>query len=148
MKNEREIGTSLILPVWITAATALAAGLLFYLAPEWSPHGALLIVGVGLVAAGAQLAGRQQALGRIGSDLGGIATQMAEGRLDDADERPPAGSVRAVMLEARRSVRKTIDGVAADADEVSAGIGRLNGQTTEMALTLQLQGPGWPGYVG
>ncbi len=139
MNNQHEIGTNLLLPVWITAAAALMGSLLFYLKPDLSPYGAIVIIAVGMIAVAAQLASRHRTLEQIGREVGAIATQMAEGRFDHSDERAPAGSLRAALIEAGRAVRKTIDGVAADADEVAAGVARLNGQTTEMALTLQLQ---------
>lgn len=139
MKNEHELGSRLLLPVWITAAAALAGSLTLYLAPQLSTYGAVVIAAVGIIAIVAQFIARRLALGEIGSDVGNIARQMAEGRFDDSDTVASPGSLLATMIETRRSVRKTIDGFARDTSEVSAASARLSGQTTEMAMALQLQ---------
>jgi len=141
MKNHDEIGTALLLPVWLTAAAVLAAASLLYFALAPTSPVYFVVLGVGIVAAASQLIGRRAALARLGdlAEVSRISLELAKGRLAVRNADARQGSLQASLLDAQRSIGKVVVGVAADAEEISAGVGRVAAQTNEMALTLQLQ---------
>ncbi len=142
MKKNQEIGTTLILPVGLSALAAVGAALLVVFVPALVDHAAGLILGVGALAAGSQIMARRTALGRVGCDLpdvADVAENLAAGRLDAKADAAPPGSLHRSLLDAGRTLRGVVDAVAENAREISVGVGRVSAQTTDMALTLQLQ---------
>ncbi len=80
-------------------------------------------------------------LGGATRELAALAAETAAGRLNGsaANHAAPAHSLRARLNDMRYSLKGVVDGVAADAGDISASVGRLSAQANEMALSLQLQ---------
>jgi hemerythrin-like metal-binding protein len=142
MNRNQKIGTGLMLPVWLGIAISVGAALLLRFVPEASPYAWLIVLAAGLVFAGSQLAGRAAALRRLGGDVPEVdrlLSGLSEGKLLGSAAGAPAGSLSASVCAAQQSLRGVIDGIAGDATEVTSDVRRISAQTTEMALTLQMQ---------
>jgi len=142
MKNSNDFRADSPLTAWLAAAVVLGAAALLYFVPALRSDSYLVVLVAGLVAAGLQFVGQRAAAGRLGGSLPEIhriSAGFADGRLQDDGARPPEGSLRSSLFNARRTLRDVIDKVATEATEVSSSVARIAAQTTEMALTLQLQ---------
>lgn len=142
MKNNQQIGPSLMLPAWLSIALGIGAALLLRFVPATASYAWLIVVAVGLVLAGAQFAARTVALHRLGGDLSDVdrlLSGLSDGQLLSRSSNVPAGSLSASVCAAQQSLRGVIDGIAGDATEMTGDVRRVSAQTTEMALTLQMQ---------
>ncbi|NMG76607.1 bacteriohemerythrin [Aromatoleum diolicum] len=142
MKDNSKLGTGLMFPVWFSLALGITAALVLRFVPDAGAYAWLIVIAMGLALAAIQFMARTGALRRLGGDMPEVdrlLTGLSEGQLLSTPTDAPAGSLSASVRAVQLSLRGVIDGVAGDAAEMTAGVRRISAQTTEMALTLQLQ---------
>lgn len=129
MENNQQIGTSLMLPVWLGIVLSIGAALLLRFIPDAASYAWLIVIALGLALAGAQFAARAVALHRLGGDMPEVGRllrgRLSNGQLVLRNSSAPAGSLSASVGAAQQSLRGVIDGIAGDATEMTADVRRI-----------------------
>ncbi|HJV26296.1 MAG TPA: bacteriohemerythrin [Aromatoleum sp.] len=142
MSHPPRVSLTLLYPLGVTVLVCTVAALSLAWSTELAQKSWMVVLGAGILATAAQALARSATLRLIGGDLPDMnraLQQMRDGRLADSPLDANEGSLSASLRDAMRSQRGVVSGISGDAHAVSGEVRRISAQTTEMALTLQMQ---------
>ncbi|BAL23574.1 bacteriohemerythrin [Azoarcus sp. KH32C] len=142
MTRHPRVSLTLLYPLGVTLVVCTGTALLLAWSAELAQRAWMVLLGGGIVVTAAQAVARSMILRQIGDDLpemNHLLQQMRNGRFADTGLGGNDGSLSASLREAMQSQRGVVAGISGDARAVSGEVSRISAQTTEMALTLQMQ---------